>query len=95
MQQVEPAVALDVEHEIELARLLVAEEPADVDAGRVHEHVDAAVPLPDLIDDRGHRVGVGQVDAVVVRLAARAAHRIDRLLRGVQPFDARRAPSRP
>ena len=47
VQQVEPAVALDVEDQVVLARLLVGERVADVEPGGVQQHVDPAVPLAD------------------------------------------------
>ncbi len=44
-QQIEPTVALHVEHQIEFARLLVRQEVTALDAGSMQQHVDAPAAL--------------------------------------------------
>ena len=53
VQQVEPAVGLDVEDEVELALLLVGQEVADLEPGGVQQHVDRAAALADAGDHLG------------------------------------------
>ena len=48
MQQVEPAVALDVEDQVEFARVLVGQQVAALDAGGVQQDVDAPAALADI-----------------------------------------------
>ncbi len=86
MQQVEPAVTLDVEDEVVLGRLLVGQPAADLQPGRVQQHVHPAADRPDPVQHAGDRCRVGQIDLVVVRGAAGRPHRLDRLLRGPQPL---------
>ena len=71
LHEVEPSVALHVEHEVELAGLLVGEGVAHVETGCVEQHVDPAVTAGDLVDDLRDGVAVRQVDAVVASLPAR------------------------
>ena len=54
MQQIEPAVALDVEDQIEFARVLIGQEVAALDASRVQQHVDPPASLAHLLDHFGH-----------------------------------------
>ena len=60
--QVEPAVRLHVEDQVELGRLLVGQRPVDEQAARVDEHVDPAVALPHVGDHRRARLGIPQVE---------------------------------
>ena len=64
-------VTLDVEHEVELARLLVGQRVADLDPRRVQQDVDAPADVADPGEHLLDGVGVGEVDAVVVGGAAR------------------------
>ena len=78
MQQIEPAIGLHVEDEIEFVLVLIGQEVAALQPGRVQQHVDAAALLPDLIDDFSYAGGVGEVDTEVVRRSASRADGIDR-----------------
>ena len=92
VQQVEQAVALDVEDQVVLARLLVRDGAADVQPGGVQEHVHPPVPVADVGHDARDRAGIGQVGRVVVGLAARGAYRLDGDQGRVQPFAAGQFP---
>ena len=85
MQQIEPAVALHVEDQIEFTRVLVREEVAALSAGSVQQHIDAPAALAHLLDDFGDSVCIRQVDAEVVCRASGGLHRLD----GVQAACAR------
>ena len=77
VQQIEPAVRLDVEDQVELALVFVGQEVAALQSGGVQQHVDAAAALAHLLDDLGDAVRVREVDAEVVRRPACGAHRVD------------------
>ena len=53
--EVEPAVALDVEDEVELGGRLVWQEVAHLDAGGVHAGRRCGRDAADVVDDRGDR----------------------------------------
>ena len=89
MEQVEPAVGLDVEDEVELALRLVREVVAHLQPGAVHEHVDAVARIECGGDRRRHLCGVGEVHLMPVRAAARFANRLDRVERGASALDPR------
>ena len=87
MQQREPAVDLDVEHQVVLALRLVGQEVADLEAGAVKQHVDAAAA------ELGDRASTA---AASVRstwcqcgLAAGGPDRLDRIEAGPGALDAR------
>jgi hypothetical protein len=69
--------ALDVEDQIELARVLIRQEAAALQAGGVQQHVDASAALANFPTTLRHRVRVRQVDAVIVGGAAGCVHRVD------------------
>ncbi len=89
MQHVEPAVALHVEYEIELARFFVGEHVAAFHSGRMQQDVNASATLAHRLNDLRHRFGIGEVHTEVVRGTARRAHRINRALCGLRPFQSR------
>ena len=89
MQEIEPAVALDVEDQVELARFFVRQEVTALNTGGMQQHIDAAAALAHLVNDFGYAVRVGEVDAEVVRGTSRRAHRVDRTLRRLRPFQSR------
>ena len=60
-QHVEPAVGLDVEHQVVLALRLLGEVVADLQAGAVQQHVDGSV-LADGFERGRDLVGVGEID---------------------------------
>ena len=84
---VEPAVGLDVVHEVELVGLLVGERPAHLDAGRVQQEVDAVGGLPDPVEHPRHGRGVGEVDGVVAHGPAGFPDGVDRGQCGSQPLE--------
>ena len=47
------------------------------------------LPVAHFVDDLGHAVPVGEVDAQVVRRAAGGSHRVDRAPGGLRPFQGR------
>ena len=67
--QVEPAIALHVEDEIELGGLLVRERVAPLEPGGVEQHVDAAALGAHGVDRLGHGAGVREVHLLVARSA--------------------------
>ena len=69
--QVEPAIALHVEDEIELGGLLVRERAAPLEPGGVEQHVDAAALGAHGVDRLGHGAGVREVHLLVERSAPR------------------------
>ena len=89
VQHVEQTVTFDAEHEIELARLLVGQRVAHLDAGRVDQHVDAPAGIPYLREHLLHRIRVGEVDAVVMRSATGVFDSLDGGERGLQTLEAR------
>ena len=96
VQEVEPAVGLDVEDEVELGLRLVGQEVADLEPAGVDQHVDAAARGERGGDRRLDLVGVGQVRLVPVRGAAGAprsprSRRAPRARARSAPARARRA----
>ena len=77
MQQVEPAVGLHVEDQIEFALVFVRQEVAALHACGVQQHVDAAAVLLALGRWPSRRLRVREVDAEVVSRSACRSHRID------------------
>ena len=78
LDQAEEAVGLDVEDQVELVRFLVGQRAVDEQSAGVEQHVDACRSgLPDLVDHRGHRVAVHQVDAASSGPCRRPLHRFD------------------
>ena len=92
VQHVEQTVTLDREHEVELARLLVGQRVADLDPRRMQQDVDAPADVAYLDEHLLNRVGVGEVDAVVVGCAARILDGADGRERGLQPLEAGQLP---
>src|SRR5579863_4059334 len=84
MQQVEPAVGLDVEDKIEFPRVFVAQKMASFQTGSVQQNIDTSAEFADFCDNSSHSCGVGQVDAEVVRLTSRSLHRANRSQRRVR-----------
>ena len=62
LPDVEPPGGLDVEHEVELPRLLLGQVPADLDAGRVEQQVDVAAAVAHLAHHRTDGISIGEVD---------------------------------
>ena len=89
VQKVEPAITLDVEDQVEFTLVLVGQEVTALDSGGVQQHIDAAATLAHLVDDAGHAVRIGEVDAEVVRRAACRAHCVDGALRCLCPLQRR------
>ncbi len=77
MQQIKKSVRLDIEHEIELARILIRQRMTALNASGVQQYIDSAAALTYLLDRLGYRSLVGQVEAEVVRSPASRAHGID------------------
>ena len=61
VEEVEPAVRLDVEDEIELGRRLVGQQAADLQAAGVEQHVDPLAGGADRRHRLAHRLAVAQV----------------------------------
>ena len=90
--QVEPAVGLDAEDQLELRSLLLRQALADLQPSRVQQDVDAPMRLADLLHNRRDRLAVAQVDAVVVRRPASSSDRLDRCQGRRQTLEARQLP---
>ncbi len=84
----EQTVALDVEDQVELARVLIGQGVAAVDSGGVQQDVDVSAALPDIRDHFRDGVAIGEVDAVVVCSAAGRADRIDGIAGGLRAFES-------
>ena len=88
--QVEPAVALDVEDQIELARLLVRQHVADLQTSGMEEDVDAAMLLAHLGDRTRDRLCVQEIHTDVSGRAPRSLHRPDSGQRRRGPLEPRK-----
>ena len=88
VEQVEPTVALHVEHEVVLSGLLLRQIATDLQPGGVEQDIDAAVAFADV----GHRgadgIGIGEVDRVVVHRAAGRLDRLDGGECGIEPLES-------
>ena len=89
VQKIEPAVTLDVEDQVEFTLVLVGQEVTAFNAGGVQQHIDATAALAHLVDDAGHAIRIGEVDAEVIRRASRRAHCVDGALRCMRPLQTR------
>src|SRR5208283_3843567 len=87
MQQIEPAVALDIKDQVEFGGGLVRQEMTALDSSGVQQHVNAPATLAHLIDDGSDAVRVRQVDAEIVRRAACGVYGIDCALRSLRPLE--------
>ena len=89
MQKIEPAVAFDVEDQIEFPRFFVGEKVAALHTGGVQKHVDAAAARAHLVDNLGDGVGILKIDTEIVRRAARCFDGIDRAPGGLRSLQGR------
>ena len=85
-KHVEPALSLDVEHEVVFALRLLGQVVADLDARAMQQYVDHSL-LANLGEHRRDLIGVGQVDLVPHGGPAAALNRGDRLLGRPRPLD--------
>ena len=98
VQQIEEAIALDVEDQIEFLLIFIWQEVTSLNSGGMQQHIDAAAALAHLVDHFGDGLSVREVDAEIMCRATCGAYRVDGGLRGVrslQPgeflFDERRS----
>src|ERR1017187_6316643 len=89
MQQVEPAVTLDVEDQVEFLWVFVWQEVTAFNSGSVQQYIDSTAALAHLLDDFGNAVRVREVDAEVIRRASCRAHCVYRTLRRLCPLQGR------